>query len=74
MTMTELRNIVARTSELPIQKILTLSGVSASSTIDFFDPALMTYDGLGRLSDGTEIVWGLSPDDDGWELTYSQPY
>lgn len=74
MTVTEMRDIVARTSELSIKSILTLSGKTAKSTVDLFDSATMSYEGLGRLEDGREIVWGMSPDDDGWELSFSEPY
>ena len=76
MTVAELQSIVTETSGLAISEVLTLRGKTSQSLLDFFDPSLMTYDGLASLDDGTEIAWGLSQasDSDLWDLTFTDPY
>lgn len=69
MTLDELREILEETLETPVTTIRSLSGLTVTETKELLNLALFSYEGRASLEDGTEILWALNRDEEGWELT-----
>lgn len=70
MTITQLKSIISETLNSPIRNVLKSDGSIPKDSSDLLDLFTAAYDGIATLEGGSEIVWSLNRDDDGWSLSY----
>lgn len=69
MTIEELTEILEETLDDRVASISTLTGAPVTSSKDLLNPALLSYEGRLELASGQTLLWALTRDDEGWELS-----